>query len=291
MGISQVAVIGAGQMGSGIAQLCAVAGYAVLLHDISRERVSTAVGRIERSLERQVARGDLAFAEIASIMARIQIANALKDLAAADLVIEAASEDEQVKTEILRTVSLVLAPAALIATNTSSISIARLAEATDRPGLFVGIHFMNPPTSMKLVEVIPGGRTSPEAHARAVQFALSVGKTVVQSADYPAFILNRVLITMINEAIYTLYEGIGSVAAIDTAMKFGANQPMGPLELADFIGLDTVLAIMQVLHRGFGDPKYRPCPLLVKYAEAGWLGRKVGRGFYDYASRPPVPTR
>ena len=289
--IRSVAIVGAGQMGAGIAQAVAAGGYDVLLHDATPERVPQAQGAIAASLSRQVARGLTTQAEADAAVARIRPAKSLAEAAKADLVIEAAVEDEAVKKSILADLVPHLGPDTLLASNTSSISITRLASATDRPERFIGLHFMKPAPVMKLVEIIRGIATSAETYDTAVAFAESLGKTTTNAEDFPAFIVNRILVPMINEAIYTLYEGVGNVASIDKALKLGANHPMGPLELADFMGLDVVLAIMNVLYEGLADSKYRPCPLLVKYVEAGWLGRKSGRGFYDYSGETPAPTR
>jgi 3-hydroxybutyryl-CoA dehydrogenase len=289
--IRKIGVIGAGQMGSGIAQVCALAGYDVLLNDVSPERVKSGLATINGNMARQVGAGKMTEAERTAALARIAPAAGYDALAGADLVIEAAVEDESVKREILRNASLTLKPQALLATNTSSISITRLAAATDRPEKFIGIHFMNPVPRMELVEIIRGIATADETFRAATDFVAKLGKTSTLAEDFPAFIVNRILLPMIDEAIYALHEGVGSVDAIDTAMRLGAHHPMGPLQLADFIGLDTCLSIMQVLHEGLADSKYRPCPLLVKYVEAGWLGRKAGRGFYDYRGEKPVPTR
>ena len=289
--IRSVAIVGAGQMGAGIAQAVATGGYDVLLHDAAPERVPQAQGAIAASLARQVARGLIAQPDADAAVARIRPARSLAEAAKADLVIEAAVEDEAVKKSILADLLPHLGPDTLLASNTSSISITRLASATDRPERFIGLHFMKPAPVMKLVEIIRGIATSAETYDTAVAFAESLGKTTTNAEDFPAFIVNRILVPMINEAIYTLYEGVGNVASIDKALKLGANHPMGPLELADFMGLDVVLAIMNVLYDGLADSKYRPCPLLVKYVEAGWLGRKSGRGFYDYSGDTPVPTR
>jgi len=289
--IRSVAIVGAGQMGAGIAQAVAAGGYDVLLHDAAPERVPQAQGAIAASLSRQVARGLIAQAAADAAMARIRPAKSLAEAARADLVIEAAVEDEAVKKAILADLLPHLGPDTLLASNTSSISITRLASVTDRPERFIGLHFMKPAPVMKLVEIIRGIATSAETYDTAVTFAESLGKTTTNAEDFPAFIVNRILVPMINEAIYTLYEGVGNVASIDKALKLGANHPMGPLELADFMGLDVVLAIMNVLYEGLADSKYRPCPLLVKYVEAGWLGRKSGRGFYDYSGETPAPTR
>jgi 3-hydroxybutyryl-CoA dehydrogenase len=289
--IRTVGVIGAGQMGSGIAHVCALAGYDVLLNDVAPERVDASLKLIGRNMTRQVSRGIISDAEMDAALARLRPAKSLADIGATDLAIEAATENEEVKKQIFRALQPHLAGATLLASNTSSISITRLASATDRPERFIGLHFMNPVPLMKLVEIIRGIATDAGTYEIAVGFAKSLGKTTANAEDFPAFIVNRVLVPMINEAIYTLYEGVGTVDAIDTALKLGANHPMGPLELGDFIGLDTVLSIMNVLHDGLADSKYRPCPLLVKYVEAGWLGRKVGRGFYDYRGERPIPTR
>jgi len=289
--IKTVGVIGAGQMGGGIAHVCALAGYEVLLNDISPERLAEGLLTIDQNMERQVSRGIVAAADKAPAMARITAAAEIGELGAVDLVIEAATENEEVKKQIFKALHPHLGADTLLASNTSSISITRLASSTDRPERFIGLHFMNPAPRMKLVEIIRGIATDASTYEVAVTFARSLGKTTANAEDFPAFIVNRVLVPMINEAIYTLYEGVGTVEAIDTAMKLGANHPMGPLELGDFIGLDTVLSIMNVLYDGLADSKYRPCPLLVKYVEAGWLGRKAGRGFYDYRGEHPVPTR
>ena len=289
--IRSVAIVGAGQMGAGIAQAVAAGGYEVLLHDAAADRVPQAQGAIAASLARQVERGLTTQAAADAALGRIRAATSLAEAARADLVIEAAVEDEAVKKAILAELVPHLGPQTLLASNTSSISITRLASATDRPERFIGLHFMKPAPVMKLVEIIRGIATSAETYDAAVAFAESLGKTTTNAEDFPAFIVNRILVPMINEAIYTLYEGVGNVASIDKALKLGANHPMGPLELADFMGLDVVLAIMNVLYEGLADSKYRPCPLLVKYVEAGWLGRKSGRGFYDYSGDTPAPTR
>ena len=289
--IKTVGVIGAGQMGSGIAQVCALAGIDVLLHDITPERIEKGISTVGSGLGRQVTSGKITEDTRNAALGHVKPANAVADLGACDLVIEAATEDEATKKKIFASVCPVLRPDAMLATNTSSISITRLAATTDRPEKFIGIYFMNPVPVMKLVEIVRALQTDESTFAFAKEFVGKLDKTITVAEDFPAFIVNRILLPMINEAIYTLYEGVGSVEAIDTAMKLGANHPMGPLQLADFIGLDTCLSIMQVLHDGLADSKYRPCPLLVKYVEAGWLGRKAGRGFYDYRGEHPVPTR
>jgi 3-hydroxybutyryl-CoA dehydrogenase len=289
--IQKVGVIGAGQMGCGIAHVCAIAGYKVQVYDLSQERIEAGLATINGNLARQVSNGKLADEDRKAALSRISGSSDINDLAPMDLVIEAATEDESVKRKIFAQICPILKPEALLATNTSSLSITRLASATDRPERFMGIHFMNPVPVMKLVELVRGIATEETTFATAKEFVASLDKTITVAEDFPAFIVNRILLPMINEAIYTLYEGVGSVESIDTAMKLGANHPMGPLQLADFIGLDTCLSIMQVLHDGLADSKYRPCPLLVKYVEAGWLGRKSGRGFYDYRGETPLPTR
>jgi 3-hydroxybutyryl-CoA dehydrogenase len=289
--IKTVSVIGAGQMGGGIAHVCALAGYEVLLNDIAPARIDECLALIDRNMSRQVSRGIVGEIDKREAFARIRRVTSLEEVAQADLAIEAATENEELKKEIFKSLQPFLGENTLLASNTSSISITRLASTTDRPERFIGLHFMNPVPVMKLVEIIRGIATDAATYEVAVAFAKSLGKTTSNAEDFPAFIVNRILVPMINEAIYTLYEGVGTVDAIDTAMRLGANHPMGPLELGDFIGLDTVLSIMNVLYDGLADSKYRPCPLLVKYVEAGWLGRKSGRGFYDYRGETPVPTR
>ncbi|OYX58109.1 MAG: 3-hydroxybutyryl-CoA dehydrogenase [Brevundimonas subvibrioides] len=289
--IKTVAVIGAGQMGVGIAHAVALGGYQVRLYDVAAERLPTALGVIAASLARQVERGGVTQAQADTALARISGVKTLAEAGKSDLVIEAAVEDEATKKAVFAELVPHLGADTLLASNTSSISITRLASATDRPDRFIGLHFMKPAPVMKLVEIIRGIATSAATYDAAVAFAESLGKTTTNAEDFPAFIVNRILVPMINEAIYVLYEGVGNVASIDKALKLGANHPMGPLELADFMGLDVVLAIMNVLYDGLADSKYRPCPLLVKYVEAGWLGCKSGRGFYDYSGDVPVPTR
>ncbi|MHC2394103.1 3-hydroxybutyryl-CoA dehydrogenase [Bradyrhizobium liaoningense] len=289
--IKKVGVIGAGQMGNGIAHVAALAGFDVVLNDVSPDRLKSGMATINGNLARQVSKKAVSEDDKVKAMARITLAEKLDDLADCDLVIETAVEKEEVKRKIFHELCAVLKPEAIVASDTSSISITRLAAATDRPERFIGIHFMNPVPLMELVELIRGIATDDPTFETAKEFVGKLGKQVAVSEDFPAFIVNRILLPMINEAIYTLYEGVGNVEAIDAAMKLGAHHPMGPLELADFIGLDTCLSIMQVLHEGLADSKYRPCPLLVKYVEAGWLGRKTQRGFYDYRGAKPVPTR
>lgn len=289
--IRKVGVIGAGQMGNGIAHVCAAAGFEVKLNDISLERIESGLATINGNMARQVASGRITEETRQKALSLITAAPTMADLGDVDLVIESAVENEEVKRKILRELCPQLKPEAILATNTSSISITRLAAATDRPERFIGIHFMNPVPVMELVELVRGIATEDSTFEIARAFVDRLGKTIAVSEDFPAFMVNRILLPMINEAIYTLYEGVGSVEAIDTAMRLGARHPMGPLELADFIGLDTCLSIMQVLYEGLADSKYRPCPLLVKYVEAGWLGRKTQRGFYDYRGEKPVPTR
>ena len=289
--IQRIGVIGAGQMGAGIAQVAAMSGLRVDLMDVSAEQLEAAVARIGDLLERQVSKNTLTGEEMGATLERIGTCSSLSELGAAELVIEAATENEALKQKIFAELLPHLRPEAVIASNTSSISITRLAAQTDRPGRFIGMHFMNPVPAMKLVELIRGIATDEDTYKAVKELSIRLGKTPVTAEDFPAFIVNRILLPMLNEAVYTLYEGVGTVESIDTAMKLGANHPMGPLELADFIGLDTCLAVMQVLYDGLADSKYRPCPLLVKYVEAGWLGRKVSRGFYDYRGETPVPTR
>ena len=291
-GIQTVAIIGAGQMGAGIAQTVAVGGYEVRLFDAGEGRTVLALGEVAASLARRTERGLLDADAAQAVLARITACDTLaQTVAGADLVIEAVSEDEEAKKLVWNEIVPHLADHALLASNTSSISITRLAAETDRAERFIGLHFMKPAPVMKLVEIVRGIATSAATYDTAVTFAESLGKETTASEDFPAFIVNRILVPMMNEAIYTLYEGVGTVTSIDRALKLGANHPMGPLELADFMGLDVALAIMNVLHEGLADSKYRPCPLLVKYVEAGWLGRKSGRGFYDYSGETPVPTR
>ena len=291
MSIERVGVIGAGQMGNGIAHVCALAGYDVILEDLSADALGRATEVIANNLHRQAARGLIKDDVVEPALARIKTTQNLDDMADRDIVIEAATEDESVKRKIFQDLCPRLSENTLVATNTSSISVTRLAASTDRPEKFIGLHFMNPVPMMQLVEVIRGIATDDPTYQAALEIVKRVGKTAAYAEDFPAFIVNRILLPMINEAVYTLYEGVGNVEAIDTAMRLGANHPMGPLQLADFIGLDTCLSVMQVLYEGLADSKYRPCPLLVKYVEAGWLGRKTGRGFYDYRGDQPVPTR
>ena len=289
--LRRIGVIGSGQMGGGIAHVCALAGYDVVVTDINDDALQRGREAIDRNLSRQVSRGKIREEEKEAALGRIHMGLDYALFGDCDMVIEAATEKEEIKREIFKKLTPALRPEALIATNTSSISITRLASSTDRPGKFIGMHFMNPVPLMTLVELIRGIATDEDTFALTRELALKLGKTPVAAEDFPAFIVNRILLPMINEAVYTLYEGVASVEAIDTAMKLGANHPMGPLELADFIGLDTCLSVMQVLYEGLADSKYRPCPLLVKYVEAGWLGRKASRGFYDYHGATPVPTR
>ncbi|MEP1961882.1 3-hydroxybutyryl-CoA dehydrogenase [Tateyamaria sp.] len=291
MDIQSVGIVGAGQMGNGIAHVMALAGYDVMLNDISSDTLNAAIHTIDRNLERQVSREKITAATKAAAMARITTTTTLGDLGQNDLIIEAATERETVKQAIFDELLPHLKPSTILTSNTSSISITRLASRTDRPEKFMGFHFMNPVPVMQLVELIRGIATDSETFEACKAVVDKLGKTAATAEDFPAFIVNRILMPMINEAVYTLYEGVGSVSSIDSSLKLGANHPMGPLELADFIGLDTCLAIMNVLHDGLADTKYRPCPLLTKYVEAGWLGRKTQRGFYDYRGEVPVPTR
>lgn len=289
--VSTVGIVGAGQMGNGIAHVCALAGFDVRLNDISDEALSKGLETIEANMARQVSRDMISPDEMKTALGRIQASSSFDSFANVDLAIEAATEKREIKESIFQSLCAAVPASAYLATNTSSISITRLAATTDRPEKFIGLHFMNPVPLMKLMEVIRGLATDQQTYEMALRFAERLNKTTTNAEDYPAFIVNRILVPMINEAIYALYEGVGTVESIDTAMKLGANHPMGPLQLADFIGLDTCLSIMQVLHDGLADTKYRPCPLLVKYVEAGWIGRKAGRGFYDYRGDAPVPTR
>ena len=289
--IKKIGIIGAGQMGHGIAHVCALAGLDVLLTDTNAEALKSGIATVEKNLKRLATRNRIDEKDVAPAMARIQTSAGLASLSDCDVIMEAATENEELKVQILQELCPVLKESAIIATNTSSISITRLAASTDRPGKFVGMHFMNPVPLMELVELIRGIATDSDTYETIRELAKRLGKTSVNAEDFPAFIVNRIVLPMLNEAVYTLYEGVGSVEAIDVAMRLGTHHPMGPLELADFIGLDTCLAIMNVLHEGLADSKYRPCPLLVKYVEAGWLGKKTGRGFYDYSGEKPVPTR
>jgi len=289
--IKTIGVIGAGQMGNGIAHVAALAGYDVKLLDIDQKRLDKALETIARNMDRQIRRKMIAEKDKSAALARIDTGLDYAMFGDCDIVIEAATENEEVKRSILKALVPHLNDHALVATNTSSLSITRLATVTDRPERFIGMHFMNPVPVMKLIELIRGLATNDETFQAVRKLSEDLGKTIAVAEDFPAFIVNRILLPMINEAIYTLYEGVGGVEAIDTAMKLGANHPMGPLELADFIGLDVCLSVMQVLYDGLADSKYRPCPLLVKYVEAGWLGRKSGRGFYDYGGAKPIPTR
>lgn len=291
MEIQRIGIIGAGQMGNGIAHVCALAGYDVLLYDIKKEKVDAAFEIISMNMSRQVARGKISDADKDRGMKRINGVTSIDEFSKVDFAIEAATEDEKIKRQIFIELCPKLSKSAMIASNTSSISITRLASVTDRPERFIGLHFMNPVPLMQLVELIRGIATEDETFQAVLSVVKRLGKTSANSEDFPAFIVNRILLPMINEAVYTLYEGVGTVDAIDTAMRLGANHPMGPLQLADFIGLDTCLSVMQVLYEGLADSKYRPCPLLVKYVEAGWLGQKTKRGFYDYRGEKPVPTR
>ncbi len=289
--IKTVGVVGAGQMGAGISHVCAMAGYDVKLHDLDTSRSQSALDLVRDKLNRLFAKGVVDAGAVAGALSRIHSVDTLEAVGDVDLLIEATTENEEVKKAAFRSLTPYLGARTILASNTSSISITRLASVTDRPERFIGLHFMYPAPLMKLVEIIRGIATDVPTYEAAVAFAKTLGKITANAEDFPAFIVNRILAPMINEAVYTLYEGVGTVDAIDTAMRLGANHPMGPLELGDFIGLDTVLAIMNVLHEGLADSKYRPCPLLVKYVEAGWLGKKTGRGFYDYRGETPVPTR
>ena len=291
MKVSKVGVIGAGQMGKGITHVMAVAGYQVQINDVDQKALDTCLGFIEKNMYRQVMSGKLVEKDFHAALKRIRTASDVKSLGQSDLIIEAATEDERIKQNIFASLLPHIGDQTILTSNTSSISITRLASSTDRPEKFLGFHFMNPVPVMQLVELIRGIATDQETYDICLQVVKSLGKTAASAEDFPAFIVNRVLMPMINEAVYTLYEGVGNVESIDQSMRLGANHPMGPLELADFIGLDTCLAIMNVLHDGLADTKYRPCPLLTKYVEAGWLGRKTKRGFYDYRSDYPIPTR
>ena len=291
IGIKTVGVIGAGQMGSGITHVCALAGLNVLVQDVNEDLIQSGIATINGNLARQVVAGKITDTECKAAQARVKPAVTMEEIGGVDLVVEAATENEDVKKAIYAKLCPVLNPKAILATNTSSLSITRLASNTNRPEKFIGIHFMNPVPLMQLVELVRGIVTDDDTFEISRKFVTGLGKQTAVSEDFPGFMVNRILMPMINEAIYTLYEGVGGVSAIDTAIHLGANHPMGPLQLADFIGLDTCLSVMQVLHEGLADPKYRPCPLLVKYVEAGWLGQKTGRGFYDYQGEEPVPTR
>ncbi len=289
--IKKIGIIGAGQMGNGIAHVCSLSKYEVILNDLDKDNLDKGMATIQGNMARQVSKGAISEEQMQAALDNITPSLALDSMSEVDLVIEAATEHEETKRKIFSAVTPILRPEALIASNTSSLSITRLAAATDRAEQFIGIHFMNPVPVMKLIELVRGIATDENTFKTAKQFADNLGKTVAVSEDFPAFMVNRILLPMINEAVYTLYEGVGNVQSIDTAMRLGANHPMGPLQLADFIGLDTCLSIMQVLYEGLADTKYRPCPLLVKYVEAGWLGRKSQRGFYDYRGEVPIPTR
>ena len=289
--IRKVGVIGAGQMGTGIANVCAMHGFDVVLGDVSHDQIDKALSAISANYDRQISRNRMTEEQKAEALTRIGTGSQYSIFSDCDLIIEAATESEEVKREIYKRIVTEIRDDAIVASNTSSISITRLGAATDRPARFMGMHFMNPVPAMQLVELIPGIATARETFEAIEALTFALGKTPVNSEDFPAFIVNRILLPMLNEAVYTLHEGVGTVEAIDNAMRLGANHPMGPLQLADFIGLDTCLAVMQVLYEGLADTKYRPCPLLVKYVEAGWLGRKSGRGFYDYSGDRPTPTR
>ena len=289
--IKQIGIIGAGQMGSGIAHVAALSGYDIVLIDVDEAVIGRALETIKSNMSRQVRKDLIDQASCDAAMVRIKIGASVADLKDADLVVEAAAEIEEVKKAIFASLKGVIKPETIICTNTSSVSVTRLAASTDRPGQFMGMHFMNPVPMMELVELVRGIATDEDTYEQVRQVAVKMGKKTAMAEDFPAFIVNRILLPMINEAVYALYEGVGTVESIDTAMRLGAHHPMGPLQLADFIGLDTCHAIMQVLYEGLADSKYRPCPLLAKYVEAGWLGRKTGRGFYDYSSEIPVPTR
>ena len=291
MDIQSIGVVGAGQMGNGIAHVMALAGFDVIITDISQDALDAAIANISKNIDRQVSRGKISQDEKDAAMSRIRTTLTLTDIGPSDLIIEAATERETVKQAIFEDLLPHLLPHTILTSNTSSISITRLASRTDRPEKFMGFHFMNPVPVMQLVELIRGIATNEDTYNACLKVVEKIGKTAASAEDFPAFIVNRILMPMINEAVYTLYEGVGNVRSIDESMKLGANHPMGPLELADFIGLDTCLAIMNVLHDGLADTKYRPCPLLTKYVEAGWLGRKTQRGFYDYRGEVPVPTR
>ncbi len=289
--VKLIGIIGAGQMGNGISHVFALSGYNVLLSDISREALDLAVINIEKNMRRQISKGVISEQESTEALTRIKVTVGLSDFDEVDLAIEAATENEEIKKSIFKELSDIMKPGAMMATNTSSISVTRLASVTDRPEKFIGVHFMNPVPLMELVELIRGIATDDETYNIVKNIITGLGKSTASSEDFPGFIVNRILMPMINEAAFTLYEGVGDISSIDQSMRLGANHPMGPLQLADFVGLDTCLSIMQVLYEGLADSKYRPCPLLVKYVEAGWLGRKSGRGFYDYSGDEPVPTR
>ena len=291
MGIQRIGLIGMGQMGKGIAEVCALSGYDLIVHDSNSETLSTSKAQISTDLKKLEKKNKIELGKIDRVLDRITLAQTFSEFSSCDLIIEAATENEQIKKQIFLELKQILKKNAILATNTSSISVTRLASSTDKPENFMGLHFMNPVPLMNLVELVRGIATSDETYQKLEEFVLRLGKSSSVSEDFPAFIVNRVLMPMINEAIYSLYEGVGNVENIDRSMRLGANHPMGPLELADFIGLDTCLSIMNVLHEGLGDTKYRPCPLLVKYVEAGWLGRKTSKGFYDYSRSPALPTR